>query len=104
MSRYAHPDGPADYVEMGAGAPEPTTDTPCMFCGFVDPHHAAQCEASRGPLYEQTRAYYDAGPGHPCPVCAAPKPRHEPGCYEAGDYGPPYRPTPADFENPEWPL
>lgn len=105
MSRFdEHPDGPADYVEAGRHAPEPdpSTDTPCMFCGCPDPDHTAQCEGSRGPQFEATRAYYAGPDGTPCPICDGPKPRHEPGCSEAGDYGPSYRLTPADLEEFPW--
>lgn len=31
---------------------DPPSDTPCMFCGDVDPDHTAQCEATRGPSFD----------------------------------------------------
>ena len=42
-------------------------------------------------------AYYEAGEGAECPVCHHDKPHHGRSCWIAGDYGPSYRLTPADF-------
>lgn len=100
MTAWDHPDGPADYVEAGRGAPEPSSDTPCMFCGHVDPEHASWCEVSPSPGYLAERAYHDGEDGHPCPCCAEPKPHHTPGCWMQPEGEPSYRLTPADFEEP----
>lgn len=99
MSRWSHPDGPADYAEVGYGAPQPVdTDTLCMFCHAPDPEHETWCDVSpsEGALAE--RAYHAADDGHPCPVCAEPKPHHTTGCWMRPEGEPSYRLTPADFQ------
>lgn len=99
MSRWSHPDGPANYAEVGAGAPEPT-ETLCMFCEHPDPDHASWCEASPSPGFLAERAYHDGPEGHPCPCCDRPKPDHSPGCWMRAEGEPAYRLTPADLEEP----
>lgn len=70
----------------------------CPDCENPYEPHSSWCPThpSEGHLAE--RAYYDGEDGHPCPVCEWPKPEHNPGCYMAGDFGPSYRLTPADFQ------
>ncbi|GAA1333254.1 hypothetical protein GCM10009592_26910 [Brachybacterium rhamnosum] len=36
MTTWDHPDGPADYVEAGRGAPEPYTGEPTWLPGQLD--------------------------------------------------------------------
>ena len=96
MTHWNHPDGPADYAEVGRGAPEPYTGEPTWLPGQTD----ALDELARLDLADRTRAYYD-GPdddGAPCPICDLPKPFHVHGCSEAAEGEPSYRYYPEEHD------
>lgn len=46
---------------------------------------------------------YHAGPeGTPCPVCEWPKPDHDYGCYELGEFEMSYQKTSVDYQEDVW--
>lgn len=78
--------------------PEPIDFEVCPDCKNPYEPHSSWCPTHPSEGYLAMRAWHDGPDGTPCPVCEAPKPEHERGCYELPEGEPSYRMTPADFQ------